>query len=140
MNEKTIFIPSIIKEETDKLGKEPTEQELITIKEKAKVVLKKMTFGEQCKLKGKITKITISPGGRENVEIDSESFFFWQAVLGVKSLPDHPDYHSYTLERKEQVISDLDPEIGQIIWQEAINFNQIPVTDMELGKKNQADS
>ena len=141
MREKTIFINSILKEEADKFKKDnkrdPTPDEASKFKDNARVVLKKMTFGEQCKLKGKITKISITAQGREKVEVDSEAFFFYQAVLGVKSLPDHPEFNSYSLEKKEQTIRDLEPEIGQVIWQEAINFNQIPVVDMEIGKKNQ---
>ncbi len=144
MKEKTIFVDFIWKEEASKFtnehNREPNPDELNSIKDKSKVVLKKMTFGEQCKLKGKITNISISSQGREKVEVNSEAFFFWQAVLGVKSLPEHPNYAGYTLEKKEQIISDLEPEIGQLIWQEAVNFNQIPVTDMELGKKNPASS
>lgn len=142
MNEKTIFLYSIIDEASSKFttdnNREPTEEELIDIKKLGTVVLKKMSFGDQCKLKGKITKISITAQGRENVEVDSEAFFFWQAVLGVKSLPEHPDYDTYPMEKKEKVIGELDPEIGQYIWQEAINFNQIPVTDMAVEKKNPA--
>ena len=139
MKEKTIFIDSIIKEETDKFKEDnkrnPTPDELNKIKDKGLVILKKMTFGEQCKLKGKITKIIITAQGREKIEVDSEAFFFWQAVLGVKSLPGHPDFDGYTIEKKEATIFELDPEIGQTIWQEAVNFNQIPVTGMDLKKK-----
>lgn len=138
--DKIIFIDSISKKLEKKFREDnkdpPTLIQLQEFKDKGKVILKKMTFGEQCKLKGKITKISVTAQGRENIEVDSEAFFFYQAVLGVKSLPEHPDYASYSLEKKEAIISDLDPEVGQTIWQEAVNFNQIPVTDMDIGKKN----
>lgn len=110
------------------------------IEEYGEVVLKKFSFADKCELKGKIVKIDIDKNtGLERTEIDSGAIFFWTTALSIKSLPKHPEYHTYNNDMKAQIISDnsLSDQMEKIMA-EALQLNKL--NTQEIGKKNISSS
>ena len=108
----------------------------LNIENYGEVVLKKFTFADKCELKGKIVNISIdNRTGIEKTEIDSGAIFFWTTALSIKSLPNHPDFHSYEKDMKVKILSA--PEMAgsmEKVMSEALEFNKLNTQD--IGKKN----
>ena len=105
-------------------------EKTVEIKNYGSVTLKKMTFRDQSILRGKIMQVDIL-NGKEEIKVNSENFFFWQAVLGIKALPEKPNFDKLSLDERENIIGNLPAEIGQSIWNESIQFNQTDIEDLK---------
>ncbi len=104
----------------------------IEIPDYGKVVLKKLSYGEKCSLKGKILQINVdTASGSETQSVNTEALLFWTLVYGIKSLPSSITFSSLPDEKKVDIVSHLglgenDPEdLGEIIYREAAQFVKI---------------
>lgn len=114
-------------------------EKTISIEEFGDVILKKFTFRDKCDIRGKILTVKIDPKTKTEVtEIDSSSIFFWTTVLSIKSLPGHADFHTYTLDKRAEIISTpAMADDAEVIMNAALEFNKL--NSQEIGKKNQPD-
>ena len=111
----------------------------INIEDYGEVIIKKFTFADRCFLKGKVVNITIDKGtGLEKTEIDSGAIFFWTTILSIKSLPNHPEFHTYDTDKKQLLVSEIMANNMEIVMTEALEYNKL--NTQVIGKKNIAGS
>lgn len=113
-------------------------EKIIKVENWGDVALRKFSFQDKCNLRGKIVNITVDPRtNKEETKIDSSAIFYWTTLLSLKSMPDHPNFYSYPLEKKHEVLNN--PEIEPFLTElmsEAMAYNQLNI--QAVGKKNQS--
>ena len=115
-------------------------EKTISIEGYGDVILRKHSFADKCKLRGKVIKISLDPlTKKESQEIDSSALFYWTTLLSIKSLPDQPKFYILPLAQQAKILEDQNMADNlEKIMKEAIQFNQLNAA--EIGKKNNTSS